>query len=350
MKSIHQLISAAAPHDATTEQALIWRELLREWGYESELVAESVHPELSGTVRMLDRAGRRLVESGAFVLHYTIWSRAAEAALAAKRPFGLCYHNITPGDLLREFNPTLAALCDRGRQALPEFRGRVDPLIAVSAFNAAELREAGLGDAAVVPLVFDLPGGVPRREPSAEPVVVSVGRVVPNKRLEQVIKAFALFQRRHAPGASLVLVGPYQGWESYHDALSLLIARTGARHVFFTGQISAEARDAWYRRADVYLSLSVHEGFCAPLIEALAHGTPVIANDAGAMPETLAGAGLVVDGEDLVLVSEALHELTTSAVARDALADAADRRLDELRAERVAPRLRSTLAPLLDGA
>ena len=108
--------------------------------------------------------------------------------------------------------------------------------------------------------------------------------------------------------------------------------------------------DAWYRRADVYLSLSVHEGFCAPLIEALAHGTPVIANDAGAMPETLAGAGLVVDGDDLVLVSEALHELTSSAATRDALAQAADRRLDELRLERVAPLLRSALAPLLDGA
>jgi glycosyltransferase involved in cell wall biosynthesis len=347
--AIHQLVSAAAPHDATAEQALKWRDLLHGWGYESEIVAEDVHPDLKGDVRTLDRAGRRLVSKGGLVLHYTIWSAAAEAALGARRPFGLCYHNITPGELLREFNPRLAALCDRGREALPRFRGRVAPLIAVSSFNAHELRDAGLGEAAVVPLLLDLPDAVPRREPSTEPVVVSVGRVVPNKWLEQAIKAFALYQRRHAPQASLVLVGPYQGWESYHQALSLLVTRVGVRRVFFTGQISAEARDAWYRRADAYLATSVHEGFCAPLIEALAHGVPVVANDAGAMPETLGGAGVVVDGADLVLVAEALHELTSSRSTRELLYDAADLRLGELRPETLAPRVRAALGPLLTG-
>ena len=92
----------------------------------------------------------------------------------------------------------------------------------------------------------------------------------------------------------------------------------------------------------------MHEGFCAPLIEALAHGVPVVANDAGAMPETLGGAGLVVDGSDLPLVAEALHELTSSPSTRELLYDAADRRLAELRPETLAPRIREALAPLLD--
>ena len=261
-----------------------------------------------GDVHRLDRGSKRLLGRGRFTLHYTVWSSAAQVALEAERPFGLCYHNITPGELLREFNPGLAALCDQGRAALAGFRGRTAALIADSSFNALDLRHAGLGEATVVPLLFDFPPEVPRRDPNVEPVVVTVGRIVPNKRLEQVVKAFALFQRRHAPDASLVLVGPYEGFESYRRALDLLVKRTGARRVSFTGPISAKARDAWYRHADAYLSLSVHEGFCVPLIEALAHGVPVIANDAGAMPETLGGAGLVVDGDDLALVAEALHE------------------------------------------
>jgi glycosyltransferase involved in cell wall biosynthesis len=127
----------------------------------------------------------------------------------------------------------------------------------------------------------------------------------------------------------------------------VLIARIGARRVFFTGSISTEARDAWYNRADVYLSLSVHEGFCAPLIEALAHGAPVVARNAGAMPETLGGAGVVLDGTDLPLVAEALHELATSPSTRAALFDAADKRLAELRPDALAPRIRSAVAPLL---
>lgn len=350
MNAVHQLLPAAAPNDAITGQAFAWQDLLRDWGYESEIVAEHVHPELMEAVHRLDRAGKRLVKEGSLVLRYALWSATVDAALKAKAPVALCYHNITPGDLLRDFSPSLAELCDRGRSALGVFKGQVDALIADSSFNAADLSEAGLGDAEVIPLLLDLPPEVPRRDPNRAPIVLTVGRIVPNKRLEDVIKAFTLFQQHHAPEASLIIVGADVGFESYHQALDVLIARVGARQVFFTGAISSKARDAWYRRADVYLSMSIHEGFCAPLIEALAHGVPVIARNAGAQPETIGDAGLVLDGDDLALVAEALHELTSSRATRSGLADAADRRLAELRPGELAPRIRSALAPILDGA
>jgi glycosyltransferase involved in cell wall biosynthesis len=347
VSAVHQLLPAAAPHDAITGQAFGWRDLLREWGYESEIVAEYVHPDLIGKVRPLNRAGKRLVNQGGVLLRYALWSATAEVAKRARGPVVLCYHNITPGDLLRDFNPELADLCDRGRAALPRLRGAIDGLVADSSFNAAELREAGLGEAAVVPLFLELPPRVPRRGPNRAPTVLTVGRVVPNKRLEDVISGFTLYQRRHAPDASLVIVGSAVGFENYRTALEVLAARIGARRVFFTGPISSEARDAWYSRADVYLSMSVHEGFCAPVVEALAHGAPVVARGAGAVPETLGGAGLVIDEADFPLVAEALHELASSPQTRSALYEAADRRLAELRPAVLAPRIRSALAPLL---
>ena len=261
----------------------------------------------------------------------------------------LCYHNITPGKLLREFNPTVADLCDRGRAALSIFKGRMNTVIADSSFNAAELRDAGIGEATVVPLLLDLPGGAPRRRPSRKPVVLTVGRVVPSKRLEDVIKGFALYQRHRESAASLVIVGSDVGFERYRHALNDLAARIGAQNVSFAGPISSQARDAWYARADAYISMSVHEGFCAPLIEALAHGVPVVARGAGAVPETLGSAGLVLDGADLPLVAEALHELASSPSTRSALYDAAEQRLAELRPDILVPRIRSALAPLMDG-
>jgi glycosyltransferase involved in cell wall biosynthesis len=349
MRAVHQLLPDAAPYDAITGQAFAWRELLRRWGSRSEIVAEHVHPDLLGAVHRLDREATRLLDNGAIVLRYSLWSTIVDAALGAGGPVALCYHNITPGNLLREFNPVVADLCDRGRAALPAFKGRVNAVIADSSFNAAELSDAGVDDAAVVPLLLDLPAEVRRREPSREPVVLTVGRIVPNKRLEDVIKAFTLYQRHHAPEASLVIVGSDVGFERYHHALSVLVARIGARNVSFTGPISSQARDAWYDRADAYISMSVHEGFCAPLIEALAHGVPVVARGAGAVPETLEGAGLVLDGADFPLVAEALHELASSPATRSALYDAAERRLAELRPDVLAPRVRSALAPLLDG-
>jgi glycosyltransferase involved in cell wall biosynthesis len=347
--AVHQLLPSAQPRDAITGQAFAWRDLLRGWGHRSEILAEHVHPDLAGTVRVLDRAGRRLASEGGIVLRYALWSPTVDLALQANGPVALCYHNITPGDVLRDFNPTIAELCDRGRAALSGFDGRVDALIADSSFNAAELREASLGEAAVVPLLLKLPAEPPRREPNREPIVLSVGRIVPNKRLEDVVKAFTLYQRHRAPDASLVLVGSEHGFKRYRHALDVLVARLGTRRVHFTGPISTEARDAWYRSADVYLSMSMHEGFCAPLIEALAHGVPVVARAAAAVPETLGGAGLMLDGTDLPLVAEALHELTSSSLTRTALYDAADRRLAELRHEVLIPRVHSALAPLLDG-
>jgi glycosyltransferase involved in cell wall biosynthesis len=345
--AVHQLLPAAAPHDAITGQAFSWRDLLHGWGYESEIVAEHVQPDMTGAVHRLNRAGKRLLNKGGLILRYAIWSETVEAALRAKGPVALCYHNITPGDLLRDFNPSIADLCDRGRDELPLFQGRIDTLIADSSFNAADLRDAGLGEATVIPLLLELPAEVPRRDPNREPIVMTVGRIVPNKRLEDVVKSFALYQRHHAPDGSLVVVGSDVGFENYRAALDVLIARVGARRVFFTGPITSKARDAWYRRADVYLSMSVHEGFCAPLIEALAHGVPVVARRAGAVPETLAGAGLVLDGVDLPLIAEAIHELASSQSTREALFDAADQRLANLRPEVLAPRIRSGLAPLL---
>jgi hypothetical protein len=82
--AVHQLLPAAAPHDAITDQAFIWRDLLRGWGYESEIVAGHVHPDLQGAVLQLDGAGKRVVNEGGLVLHYALWSETVETALRAR--------------------------------------------------------------------------------------------------------------------------------------------------------------------------------------------------------------------------------------------------------------------------
>jgi glycosyltransferase involved in cell wall biosynthesis len=346
---VHQLLSSVAPGDAVTGQAFAWQALLRDWGHRSEVVAEHVHPELEGRAVRLDRAGR-LLDDGNVILRYSVWSKTIDVALSAPGRLGLVYHNITPGELLRDYHPTLADLCDRGRRALTRFHDAFDVVIADSTFNAADLAHAGVEGATVIPLLLDLPDHAERRdEPSSPPLVLSVGRLAPNKRLEDVIKAFALFQRHRAPSASLVLVGTNVG-DTYRPALEHLVSQIGVKRVSFTGPISSRARDSWYRRADAYLAMSVHEGFCAPLLEALAHGVPVVARRAGAVPETLGGAGLVLEDGDLALAAECLHELTTSRETRARLADAAERRLAELRPELIRPRIRSALEPLLEAS
>jgi glycosyltransferase involved in cell wall biosynthesis len=326
MRPVHQLLASAVPGDAVTDQALAWRTVLRWWGHKSEMYAEHVHPALAGQVRSVARS--RLLERDTVVLHYAVWTHALERFFDAPGPRVLCYHNITPGELLREHNPALADLCDRARAALPRFRGQCAAVVADSEFNAQDLKASGVEGAVTVPLM-SLPTQVRRLDGGPGPVILSVGRLAPNKRVEDTLRAFALYQRYRSDQPTLVHVGPYHEFDGYRRELEKLARRLGARNVRFTGRVSRDERDAWYRRADAYICSSIHEGFCAPVIEAIANGVPVVARAAGAVPETLGGAGIVLDSDDP--------------------ARAAERRLKELAPASVARRLRTALEPVVNG-
>lgn len=347
MRAVHQLLASAVPGDAVTDQAFAWRTTLRSWGYTSEIVAEHVHPALVGQVHSLWHV--RFPDDVAVVLHYAVWSNALERFLETGGARVLCYHNVTPGHLLREHNPALADLCDEARASLPRLRGQCAAVVADSTFNADELAEVGIENAVRVPLLLNLPSPPPERERGG-PVVLSVGRLAPNKRLEDALKAFALYQRDYAPSASLVHVGPCQEFNGYRRQLEHVAEQLGVRNVRFTGRVPREERDRWYRRASAYICASVHEGFCAPLVEAIANGVPVVARAAGAVPETLGSAGLVLDEDDPAVYAEGLREVVSSTTTRAALARAAHRRLGELSPSVVSRRLRAALVPVLTGA
>jgi glycosyltransferase involved in cell wall biosynthesis len=347
MRRVHQLVASAVPGDAVTDQAFAWRTVLRYWGHKSDVFAEHVHPALTGQVLPLKAA--RFRRDDALVMHYAVWTKALEQFLDAPSARVLYYHNITPGDLLRDYNPVLAEHCDRARAALPEFRGRCAAVIAVSEFNARELRASGMDEVSVVPLLLNISVRARDRIDQAQPVVLTVGRLAPNKRLEDVLKAFALYQRYRSPRAKLVVVGPFHEFESYRRKLESLAGRLGAENVLFTGRVSHDERDAWYRRASAYICSSIHEGFCAPVIEALANGAPVVARAAGAVPETLGNAGILLEDDEPAVYAEALHEVVSSQATRALLARSAERRLAELAPARVADRLKTALVPVLGG-
>jgi glycosyltransferase involved in cell wall biosynthesis len=77
----------------------------------------------------------------------------------------------------------------------------------------------------------------------------------------------------------------------------------------FTGPVPDAELAAYYRHAAVYVSLSEHEGFCVPLVEAMAADVPVLAYAAGAVPDTLDGAGVQFAPKDLEYAAELLGAL-----------------------------------------
>jgi glycosyltransferase involved in cell wall biosynthesis len=135
-------------------------------------------------------------------------------------------------------------------------------------------------------------------------LLLFVGRLAPNKRVAVLIEAVARLRDR-TPAVHAVVIGDstdlYQN--ELHACRELARQRGVGDRLHFLGHVSDdELRDA-YRSADVFVMPSRHEGFCIPVVEALACGVPVIAARAGALPETVGPAGLTFaadDADDLV--------------------------------------------------
>jgi glycosyltransferase involved in cell wall biosynthesis len=201
-------------------------------------------------------------------------------------------------------------------------------------------------EAAVIPVLFDrsaLPPAQP--EPPGPPTILFVGRLVPHKRQDLVIQAFARF-RRSTPGARLVLVGePFI--DEFGAELRALADELAPGAVAFEQKIPRDRLASHYRDASVFLCLSEHEGFCIPLLEAFHFGVPVIARDAGAIEEVVGDAGVLLEAQDgVAIVAELLRIVTGDSELRAELRGRGERRLARYDSTRAAERLREALVGL----
>jgi glycosyltransferase involved in cell wall biosynthesis len=313
-RAVHQVLAALAYGDAIGNEALAIRAHLRQRGYDSDIFAEKVHPQMAGLARPLSEYGARGGPETLCLFHFSIGSAASSLVYHRREPLVCIYHNITPPEFFFPFHPHLARLCHHGRRELKAFAQRSVLGLGVSEFNRKELEVAGFKRTGVLPIVVDwsrydeAPGPVMRArlEGFSGPTILFVGRIVPNKKIEDVIASFAAFQRHHSPRSRLLLVGDTTGHERYLRRLLETVRSLRVRDVIFTGQVTQPDLIAAYRGSQAFLCLSEHEGFCVPLLEAMHFGLPVLAYDAAAVSETMAGGGVLLEDKDPRLVAETL--------------------------------------------
>jgi glycosyltransferase involved in cell wall biosynthesis len=249
----------------------------------------------------------------------------------------LIYHNVTPPEYFVNINALLVRECYRGRRELAAYAGRCDLGLGDSEFNREELEAAGFPATGVLPVIPDfshLQVAPDRRLlaafDDARANLIFVGRIVPNKKIEDVIRIFAAYQRFFNPWSRLLIVGSYAGFDRYYALLQSLVARLGARDVHFLGHVTNSELTASYDVADVFLCASEHEGFCVPLIEAFTKGIPVLAYAAAAVPSTMDGAGVLYRTKDPWEVAALVDQVISSGRLAEAIVagqDAAVRRL-----------------------
>ena len=238
-----------------------------------------------------------------------------------------------------------------GRAQLWELGPLVRLGVAVSGYNARDLREVGIAAVEVVPVMFpvetvaEVPAG-----PGSVVRVLFVGRLAPNKCQHDVVAAVAVLRELLAVqgrGVELVLAGGSSS-AGFESAVRGLVGSLGLGDVVvFAGSVGDEELAGLYSSADVFVCLSEHEGFCVPLVEAMAAGVPVVAFGAAAVPETVGGAGVVLGEKSPAVVAEAVLRVVSDDGLRRELVEAGLVRVGELGPEVAGARMREVLAPVL---
>jgi glycosyltransferase involved in cell wall biosynthesis len=348
---INQWVPAAHRGDAIGDSARRVRQMLRDAGHTSDLFALTMDDELRGDVRWFGEPEAR--RGDVTILHFALPSPMTSAFATLDGARVLQYHNITPAHFFAPYDPGLFRLAALGRRELQSLAGHVDLALGDSDFNRQELADMGFAPTGVMPIAVDLERitAAPRR-PALEKIlgdglmnILFVGRIVPNKRIEDHIRLAEVYKRYVDSYYRFIFVGRYDGVPRYYAQVRALIAefKMLPDRFWFTGAVPDDDLAAFYRWADAYVSLSEHEGFCVPLVEAMAADVPVLAYSAGAVPETLGGAGVLFEPKDLEVAAEMLGTLVYDRQVRARVLEGQRRRLRDFSPARIEASLMGAL-------
>jgi glycosyltransferase involved in cell wall biosynthesis len=330
---IDQVIPAIIEHDAVSNHTFEAQRLLREMGVGSEIYARIVGPGCAGRVRPVEELPSTGADRQWLIYQSSIGSPAADVFARHRGHKLLDYHNITPAELVERWIPPLGAEARLGRRQLTQLAPLVAAGFADSAYNAAELTAAGFARTRVVPLLVETANvEAPPDAAVLARLVASkqaggsdwlfVGQLAPHKAQHDLIKAFACYRRAYDERARLHLVGREMG-QTYKDALRRYVASLGlGAAVELTGSVASGTLAAYFAAADVFVCCSEHEGFCAPVVEAMHRRVPVVAIARAALPETVGNGGVLLEERDPVLVAAAVHTVLATPGAREMLVEA----------------------------
>ena len=319
MVAIHQILPGLRYGDAISTQALAIQRRLREWNYISDIYAslDSSDPVMRHHCRPYTEYTSQPGQLA--IYHHAIGSDLAAWVRDLPDQVILYYHNITPVEYAEVFHPRLARGLALGREQLAYFSRRPYAL-AGSEFNRRELIALRYACVDILPYFIPFASlteglgteagqAVLKRYNDGRTNWVFVGRLVPNKCQTDLVRMFAYYQHWIDPDARLLLVGSNADTPGYGSELERLIGRLQVRNVELCGSVPQNALGAYYRVASGYVSMSEHEGFGIPLLEAMHMGVPVVAYAAAAVPDTLGSAGILVHRKRFEIVAELLQLL-----------------------------------------
>lgn len=325
---VHQFATSLTYGDAISDEMLEIQGVLRAAGYRSEIFVRQFDPRSAGAVKDYREYPNWSDPKNVVIFHFSIGSPVSKMFRRIPDRKMMIYHNITPAEFFLDSHRMLTRECHHGRLEINMFVDQVDLALGDSDFNRRELAEIGYKKTGVLPILMNFekfagPGDPVTRELFAEKktTLLYVGRVIPNKKFEDVVRVFSFYKKHFNPKARLILAGDYRGQERYLAGLQTLIAELRLTDVHLTGHVEFAELLAYYRIADYYLSMSEHEGFGVPLLEAFHLGIPVLGYAAGAVEETMNGGGIVLRRKDFLRIAGVIDAVERDPAFRKRLVD-----------------------------
>ena len=308
--TIYQYVSALIDGDGVSFCALLLDQILRDMNYNCTLCSSF--------------SGFDISDNDILMYHFCGANPILMDIQRKKCKKILVFHNVATSSFFRNIDWNFYSNLAVGHQEILETTRCFDYAIVLSEYSKRTLEEAGWRSdkISVIPLVEFKPewcspnASIINRYSNDFKNFLFVGRVSPNKKIEDVICAFDYYQKHIDKNIRLFLVGNIQ-FHNYYKALQMLVETLGTENVVFTNKVSQEALEAYYQIADIFMCMSEHEGFCLPIMEAFAHSVPVIAYAATAVPDTMGGAGILIKEKKPELIANYIKRIINDDVYRE---------------------------------
>ena len=354
LKEIHQMAPSFTYGDAISNQAILIRNYLQDLGYKSNIYVQFRNTNLKKLAKVFEP--KSIPKNAGLIYHHSIGSDLTPHAIAHPGPKYLMYHNITPAELVKSFDPVLARRLERGRSDLQKLSLHFPLTVGDSYFNSRELEAFGFQNPGVLPICVDPDKW--NREHDVELMenlqdgksnLLFVGRLSPSKCQHELIEAFYHYLTMDVD-ARLIMVGEYSAGDPYYEHTVNSIERLGlGKQILLPGKVSDSQLQSYYRTAHLLWSMSEHEGFGVPMVEAMWFDVPVLAYKKAAVPETLGKAGFMFTCKDDLVSVAAVAKLLVKDVALRAkvLTAQSVRRMDFI-PEKIYPKLERMIEKLTE--
>lgn len=357
---IHQISPSIAYGDAISNHIYEMDIRFRKWGYDSHIFVQQAkgYQPVGARVQSHDELEKVLHHrDDLFIYHYGIYHSSVDLFQKARGHKILIYHNITPAHFFTGWDLHSEKICNIGRAYL-QCLTDCEFAIGDSDFNRQELVDAGFDatKTAVLPIFLTLEtfAALPIDEQLIQSLQqdnkvnwLTIGRIAPNKAIEEVIRTFYVYHTHLNPNSHLHLIGASH-IPAYQEALTALITELGlTEHITFAGKVSNAQLKTYYTYADLYFTASRHEGFCVPLIESMHFNLPILANNSTAIPETLGDSGILFTHLGYEEVATMAHLITSDPHLKQKILAAQQKRLDAFAPNQVETILRNLIKPFV---